>query len=105
MILDMERNAECTVGDQPEQRILRHGQARQQMHGLRQHGLAHQERRRQPADARGDPAVVPFGPVEKCDERSGINDGGVHRGRSPRGAGGSSQGPELQNPPRRARPS
>ena len=105
MLLDVECDSERTIFEQPEQRILGPRKARQEMHRLGQYRLAYEQRHVQLYDTLGHPAVIPLPPVDKSDERSGINDGGVHRDRSPQGVRDSSRDPELPNQRRRVRSS
>src|ERR1700737_631024 len=105
MLGDLERNAERPVLEQLENGVLRPRVTCKQIHRLSEHRFTDEERRIELLDALGGPAVVLFRPVEKSDERSRINDGGGHRGRSLRDDRDSKQARELRNRSPRVRAS
>src|SRR5262245_37291249 len=82
MFIDPECNTKRTIVDEVQDGFLRIGVTRQQVHRLREHWLANEERRVEFLYTVGNPIVVSLRPVEEGDERSGINDGGGHCGRS-----------------------
>src|SRR5262245_38265012 len=86
MLLDPERDTKRTIVNELEDDVLCLRIAREQVHRLRQHRLANEERRLELLDALGNPIVMLLRPVEEGDERSGINDGDGHCGRSLRDA-------------------
>src|SRR5262245_20432323 len=110
MLFDPKGDAERTILEEFEQGIPRLWVTRKQIHCLREHRFTDEQGRVEVLDALGDPVVVLFRPIEKSDERSRINDGGAHCGRSLRDAGDSKRGRVFQNrwlrgPASSARPS
>src|ERR1700730_10519411 len=98
MFFDLERNSERTILDELKQSILCATMTPEQIHGLREHRLTHQEWRIEFLYAPNDPGVVPLGTTDKSDQRSRVNDG-EHRDRSPRDAWGSRRDRVLPNRP------
>ncbi len=97
MVIDLKRDAERAILEELKQGVLRPRVPREQVHRLREHRFTYEERRFEVLDALGDPNVVLLRPVEKSDERSRINDGGGHRGQSPRDAPDSKRGLEFRS--------
>ncbi len=88
LFVDPESDAERTILQEGEQRIVRSRAPGKKMHRLGQDGFADEERGFECFDPLGDPAVVLFPSVEKGNERPGISDR-QHRGQSPRDIQGS----------------
>jgi hypothetical protein len=82
MLLNVERDAERAIFEKPEYCLLRPGKRRKQMHRLGEHRLTHEKRRVELLDSLGYPALMTFRPVQKSEQRSRINNGGAHAGRS-----------------------
>src|SRR5581483_4521752 len=105
MLLDAKGDVERAIFDERQHGVLCLAIAREQEHRLREHRLAHEERRVELIDALGDPAVVTFCPIEKGDQRSGVNDGCGHCGRSLRDAWDLKRGRSFPNRSSHARAS
>ena len=86
MLIDPECDAQRSMLDKLQDGNRRLWVTREQVHRFGEHRLTDEERRIELLEALRDPAVVLFRPVEKRDQRSRINDGYGHRGRSPRDA-------------------
>src|SRR5262249_23644492 len=85
------------IPDELQDDILGLWVTRKQVHRFGEHRLADEERRVEFVEAFCDPMVVLFRPVEKRDQRSGINDGDGHRGRSLRDAWDSKRDQDPRN--------
>jgi hypothetical protein len=81
VLINAERDPECTIFEKSEQSNLPSGKPGEQMHRFRQNRLTHEQRRSQFIDPFDDPGMMLFCPVEERDQWPRINDGATHCGR------------------------
>src|SRR5579872_78906 len=105
MLVDPKRDVERAIFDERQHGVLCLVKAREQEHRLREHRLTDEKRRVELLDALSDPAVVTFRSIEKGDQRSGVNDGCGHCGRSLRSAWDLKRGRSFPNRSSHARAS